>query len=186
MFAVITLAADAAVAVAAEAGQSSGGLPQLNVNDFAPQLIWLAAMFGLLYIIMSKVALPRVGEVLTERRDRIARDLEAAGKLKADTDKALSDYEQALTEARGKASAMAKDTRDLLSAETEAEKAKIEAQLSAKLQDAETRIADTKAKALLSVNDIAADTASAIVGKLLGQEVSAADVKRVLTAAAGK
>lgn len=185
MFAVITAAAAAAEAVAGEvANQSGGGLPQLNTNDFAPQLIWLAVMFTLLYVILSRVALPRVGEVLAERRERITRDLAAAAKLKSETDQALADYEKALAEARAKASGIAKDTRQSLTNETDAERSKIEAQLAAKLQDAEARIAATKTKALASVNEIAADTASAVVGKLIGQDVSAADVKAAIAARA--
>lgn len=189
MFAVIIAAAeavtDAAVGAAVEAApQASGGLPQLNTNDFAPQLIWLAVMFSLLYVILSRVALPRVGEVLAERRDRIARDLDAAAKLKSETDQALANYEKALADARSKASGIAKEKRQALADETEAERIKVEAQLASKMQDAENRIAATKAKALLSVNDIAAETASAVVGKLIGQDVSLADVKAALAAGA--
>lgn len=184
MFAVITAAAAAAETAAAEAAHQSGGLPQLNTHDFAPQLIWLAVMFTLLYVILSRVALPRVGQVLEERKDRIARDLETAAKLKDDTDKALADYEKALADARAKASGIAKETRSALAAETDAERAKVEAQLAEKLQDAEKRIADTKSKALASVNDIAADTAGAVVGKLIGQNVGSDEVKSAITAPA--
>lgn len=185
MFAVISAAAAAAEAAVGEAAHhKSGGLPQLNTHDFAPQLIWLAVMFTLLYFIVSRVALPRVGEVLAERRDRINRDLEAAGKLKSDTDQALADYEKALANARAKASGIAKDTRQSLADETNAERAKVEADLAAKLQAAEKRIADTKTKALTSVNDIAADTASAVINKLIGQNVSLDDVKAAIAARA--
>jgi F-type H+-transporting ATPase subunit b len=180
MFALVTAAAAAATEVAGEVAHQSGGLPQLNANDFAPQPIWLAAMFGLLYFIMSKVALPRVGEVLAQRQDRIARDLETAAQFKAETDKALADYERALADARSNASAIAKDTRDRLSSETEAEKANVEAQLATKLQDAENRIAATKARALTSVGDIAAETTQAIVGKLIGQDIAVDDVRRAI------
>ena len=100
--------------------------------------------------------------------------------------KALADYEKALSDARGKASSIAKETREALGRDTEAEKAKVEAQLSTKLQEAETRIAATKTKALSAVNDIAAETASAVVGRLIGQDVSLADVKKMLTPAAGE
>ncbi len=67
----------------------SAGLPQLNTPDFAPQLFWLAVTFVLLYWIMAKIALPRIGEVIEERKDRIQRDLAAAERLKGETDKAL-------------------------------------------------------------------------------------------------
>jgi F-type H+-transporting ATPase subunit b len=173
----------AAAAAATHEGKS-GGLPQLNPADFAPQLIWLAITFVVLYFILARVALPRIGEVIEERHDRVQRDLDAAERFKKDTDAALAAYERALSEARSKASTLAKDMRDKLAAETDKERTSVEGQLAAKLADAETRIAATKTKALSSVNEIAAETASAVVSKLLGEDVSPAEVKKVLQPAA--
>jgi F-type H+-transporting ATPase subunit b len=174
----------AAAAAATAPEGKSGGLPQLNATDFAPQLIWLAITFVVLYFILARVALPRIGEVIEERRDRVQRDLDAAERFKKETDAALAAYERALAEARAKASSMAKDMRDKLTAETDKERASVEGQLSAKLADAEARIAATKTKALSSVNEIAAETASAVVSKLLGEDVSPAEIKKVLQPAA--
>ena len=171
-------------AAAVETHEKKSGLPQLNPADFSPQLIWLALTFVVLYLILARVALPRIGEVLDERRDRVQRDLDAAERFKTDTDAALAAYEKALSDAHGKASSMAKDMRDKLTAESNRERAQVEGELAAKLTEAEGRIAKTKAKALQSVNDIAAETASAVVGKLLGEEVSPAEVKKVLQPAA--
>ena len=173
----------AAAAATTHEGES-GGLPQLNPADFAPQLIWLAITFVVLYFILARVALPRIGEVIEERRDRVQRDLDAAERFKKDTDAALAAYERALSEARSKASSMAKDMRDKLAAETDKERGSVEGLLAARLADAETRIAATKTKALSSVNEIAAETASAVVSKLLGEDVSPAEVKKVLQPAA--
>jgi F-type H+-transporting ATPase subunit b len=89
-----------------------------------------------------------------------------------------------LSEARQKASAMAKDMRGALAAETDKERAGVESQLAAKLAEAEKRIAATKTKALASVDEIATDTASAVVSKLLGEQVSAAEVRKMLQPAA--
>jgi F-type H+-transporting ATPase subunit b len=184
MLAGMTMLAAAAAEAAHEAAKS--GLPQLNTHTFTPQLFWLALTFGALYFIMSKIALPRIGEVITDRRDRIARDLEAAARLKGDTDKALADYEKSLADARAKASGIAKDTRDALAKETGAEKARVETQIGAKIAQAEARIAETKKKALTAVNDIAGETAAAVVAKLIGQNVDAADVKKALQPQAGE
>lgn len=181
---IAALSALAVVAVAAAHEEKAGGLPQLNPADFSPQLAWLAVTFVLLYLILSRVTLPRIGEVLEERRDRVQRDLDAAERFKGDTDAALAAYEKALSDARQKASSMAKDVRDKLTADTEVERTRIESELHAKLAEAETRISATKAKALASVDEIAAETASAVVGKLLGEEVSPAEVKKVLQPAA--
>ena len=152
----------------------------LDSGTFVPQLVWLALTFGLLYVLLKRFALPRVGEVIEERRDRIQRDFEKAEKLKAETEQALATYEQALAEARTRANAIAKDMRDKLAAEVDKERAAVDAQVARKLADAETRIGQSKAKAMASVGDIAADTASAVVGKLLGKEVTKDEVQRAL------
>jgi len=108
--------------------------------------------------------------VIEERRERIQRDFEKAEKLKAETEQALANYEQALAEARIKANAIAKDVRDALATEVDKERAAVDAQVARKLADAEARIAQSKAKAMAGVGDIAADTASAVVGRLLGRK----------------
>jgi F-type H+-transporting ATPase subunit b len=183
----------AAAAEAAEKVAESGalphesvGLPQLNTHHFAPQLFWLVLTFVTLLFVMWKIALPRVADVLEERRDRIKRDLDAASRLKADTDKALADYEKALADARSNASGIAKETREQLAAETETERHRVDDQIAAKLREADKRIAATKSKATLVIGDIAMETARAVVEKLIGQNVSPDEVKKVLRPVAGE
>lgn len=163
-------------------GAGGGGLPQLHSPDFAPQLFWLALTFALLYWIMAKIALPRIGEVIEERQDRIQRDLAAAERLKGETEKALASYEKALADARANASGIARQTRESLNAEVEKERKTVEDQLAQKLADAEAAIGATKAKALSNVKDIASDAAAAIVGVLSSVPVSKDEIDRALTA----
>lgn len=152
----------------------------LDAGTFVPQLVWLALTFGLLYVLLKRFVLPRVGEVIEERRERIKRDFEKAEKLKTDTEQALANYEQALAEARAKSNAIAKDVRDKLAAEVDKERAAVDAKIALKITEAEKRIAQSKAKAMASVADIAAETASAVVSKLLGKEVSKDEIQRAL------
>jgi F-type H+-transporting ATPase subunit b len=154
--------------------------PPFDPRTFPSQLFWLALSFGALYFLMARIALPRIGEVIEERRDRIQRDLDEAVRLKAATDAALKAYEQSLANARGKAQGLAKETRDKLSAETEAERHRVEAELNAKLAETERRIAATKARALASVDEIAASTASDVVALLTGKAVSDDEVRQAL------
>src|SRR3990172_12154868 len=107
----------------------------LDAGTFVPQLVWLALTFGLLYLLLKRFALPRVGEVIEERRDRIQRDLEKAEKLKAETEQALATYEAALAEARAKGNAIAKTMREELSAEVEKERAAVDARIAQNLAD---------------------------------------------------
>jgi F-type H+-transporting ATPase subunit b len=132
--------------VLAAANAAQGGakvFPPLDPATFVPQLVWLAIAFGLLYLLLSRVALPRVGEVIEERADRIRRDLDQAEKLKAETAAALAAYEQALAEARGKAGGIIKTMRDGLTAEVDKERARVEAQIAQKVAEAEARIEQT-------------------------------------------
>ena len=154
--------------------------PPLDPSTFVPQLFWLALTFGLLYVLLKRFALPRVSEVIEERREHIERDLDKAEKLKAETQLALSLYELALAEARTKASAIAKEMRDELVAEIDSERARVDAQISQKLAEAEARIAQSKARAMASVGEIAADTAGAIVARLIGKKVTKDEVQRAL------
>ena len=154
--------------------------PPLDPGTFASQLLWIALTFGLLYVLLKRFALPKVDAAIEERRRHIERDLKTAEKLKTATQLALSRYDLALTEARANASAIAKDLRDKLAAETEAERARHDALISQKLAEAEQRIAQSKARAVASVHEIAADTAGAIVARLIGTEVSKDELQRVL------
>lgn len=181
MLSVLASAAAKAGEHAKGGAQASGGLPQLNVNDFAPQLIWLAVIFVLLYLLMSKVVLPKVGGVIEERGQRISKDLGEAQRLKTETEKALATYEQAMTEARAKAQKIAQENRDALNAEINKERAAIEARINTQAVEAERRIAEAKARAMGSVSDIAGETARSIVSQLIGQDVTAAEAAQALT-----
>ena len=159
--------------------------PPLNSEDFAPQLIWLVLAFVILYLLLSRVVIPRIAEVIEERKDRIKRDLAAAERLKSETEKALASYEKALGDARANASSIARQTRESLNAEVDKERKAVEDHLARKLADAETSIGDTKAKALASVKDIAGDTVTAIVGTLSNVNATKDDIDRALAAAGG-
>jgi len=143
-------------------------MPQLNPLDWAPQLIWLAITFSILYLLMKWVALPRIGSVIEMRRQHIARDLETAERLRRETQEAIAAYEQALAEAKSRAHAIADEARNKMKDEVAAERAGLERELAAKAAEAEARIHAAKASALKDVNAVAAETASAIVQRLIG------------------
>ncbi len=148
-----------------------GGLPQMDVSTYPSQLFWLTLTFLFLYVMMSRIVLPRIGQVIEERRDRIAADLDRAAELKEQSEAALSEYETALAEARAKAQKLAQETRERLAEEADAEKTALEAELAKKLDAAESKIAETKEKALASIRDVANDTAKAVVSRILGEDV---------------
>ncbi len=161
-------------------------MPQLNINDFAPQLIWLAISFVLLYLIMSRLALPRVGQILEERSSRIAGDLAAAAKLREDTEKAIADYEQALADAKARAQAIARQARDEMTRDIERQRAELDQTIAAQTAAAEKRINAMKEAALSHVGEIATDTAEALIARLLGKTVPRSELRGAVNEALGK
>jgi F-type H+-transporting ATPase subunit b len=148
------------------------GLPQMCTDTYASQIFWLVLTFVFLYVMMSRVTLPKIGRVIEERRDRIADDLGKAEDLRLQSETAIADYEQALADARAKAHVVAQETRDRLSAEADERGAEVEAELNKKLKEAEAQIAATKAKAMTSIREVATDTAAAVVTQILGEDAS--------------
>jgi len=142
--------------------------PPFEKDTFASQLFWLVITFVLLYVVMSKIALPRVGSIIDARRSRIDGDLASANQLKTSADEAMSAYEKSLVEARSRAQTIGNETRDRLNAEAEKSRKALDEQLNAKLAEAEKTIAATKSSAMTNVRSIATDAASAIVARLIG------------------
>jgi F-type H+-transporting ATPase subunit b len=152
------------MATSAHTEHPGGGkppFPPFNKETFASQLVWLAIFFIAIYLLMWKVAIPRIGGILEARRDRIAADLGEAGKLKEQSDAALAAYEKSLAEARNRAQQLANETRD-----------KLEAELAARIARAEETIAATRTAAMANVQGIAVETAAAIVERLIGHAPS--------------
>ncbi|MEI9803760.1 MAG: F0F1 ATP synthase subunit B [Pseudolabrys sp.] len=153
-----------------------GAFPPFNPATFASQLFWLVIAFVLLYVLMAKVALPRVGSIIENRQKRIADDLASAASLKAESDAAIAAYEKALADARARAQAIANETRDKQAVAAEATRKTLEAELNAKMVEAEKTIAATKQAAMANVRGIAADATKAIVERLIGKVPSDKDV----------
>lgn len=130
---------------------------------------------------MSKFALPRVEGILRDRSSKISGDLQDAFTKRAEADQASAEYQKTLTEARASAQALAQQTYARLAAETEAKRKAHEADLAAKLAAAEAQIETTKAKAMANVEEIARDTAAAIVEHITGKP---ADAKAIASAIA--
>src|SRR4249920_1632516 len=144
-------------------GEHKGAFPPFDSHTFTSQLVWLAITFVLLYVIMAKVALPRVGGIIAERQKRIDDDLAQANSFKTQSDSAIAAYEKALADARNRAQSIANDMREKQTAEAESVRKKIEDQFNVKLADAEKAIAATKQAAMANVRGIATDAAKAIV-----------------------
>jgi F-type H+-transporting ATPase subunit b len=151
-----------------EAGGGHKEFPPFQKDTFASQLVSLVIAFVALYLIVSKIALPRVGGVLDARQNAIDGDLAEAQRLKDESDGALKAYESELAAARSRAQAIGAETREKLNAASEAERKTLEDRLATKLADAEKAIASTREAAMSNVRGIATEAAAAIVQRLTG------------------
>ena len=162
----------------APAGKTS--FPPFQSQHFPSQLLWLALTFVLLYALMAKIALPRIGSILSERSKRITDDLAAAQRYKEQSEAANAAYQKALADARSRAQGIANETRQRQAAEAEATNKRLESQLHERLAAAEQSIAAIRAAAMGNVRSIAAETAAAIVERLIGKTPSEQDVAAAL------
>lgn len=166
---------DAAHGAADAAHGASPGMPQLDFSTFPNQIFWLVVALIAIYLILSRVALPRLSAVLAERQGTITNDLAAAEDLKRQAADAEAAYDKALADARAEAQDIAAATRAEIQAELDEAIARADTQISAKATESEGRIAEIRAGAMDAVAEVARDTAGEIVGAL-GGTVSADDI----------
>jgi F-type H+-transporting ATPase subunit b len=160
--------AKGATAHTAADGGHKAPFPPFQKDTFASQLVSLLVAFAALYLIVSRIVLPRVGSLLDARQNAIEGDLAEAQKLRDESDVALKAYESELAAARARAQAISAATREKLSAASEIERKTLEERLSHKLAEAEKTIAATREAAMKNVRGIAAEAAAAIVQQLTG------------------
>jgi F-type H+-transporting ATPase subunit b len=163
------------------ASEHGRGFPPFDSHTFASQLFWLTLTFIALYLLMSRIALPRIGSILEARRQRVADDLAEAQRFKDASDAAIAAHEKALAEARGRAQALANETRAKATAAAEARRKEVDAKLHAHIAEAEKTIAGTRSAAMGNVRSIASEAAGAIVERLTGIAPASEDVAEAVS-----
>ena len=165
-------------------GESSGGqeaaFPPFDPATFTSTIFWLVVTFGALYLIMSRVALPRVKTILKTRSAQIQDDLTAARSMREEALAASKAYDRTLAEARARSQSLAAETRAKVKAEQDAKRLSLEGELGHKLQVAEARIADMKTAAMANVGQIANEAASAIVEHITGKPADPDAIARAI------
>ncbi|MGH7248033.1 MAG: F0F1 ATP synthase subunit B' [Pseudomonadota bacterium] len=156
------------------AGESK--FPPFQTQYYPSQLVWLAVTFVLLYVLMAKLALPRISSIIAERSKRISDNIATARRLKEQSEAARAAYEKALADARSQAQQIANATRERDKAVAEDTNKRLEAELHERLAAAEKSIAATRATAMGNVGAIAAEAAPAIIERLIGKSPDAHEV----------
>jgi F-type H+-transporting ATPase subunit b len=159
------------------ASEHGGGFPPFQKDTFASQLIWITLAFVALYLLMSRVALPRIGSIIEDRRQLIASDFAEAERLKAESDAASAAYEKSLADARGRAQALANETREREAKAAESARKTLDAKLNTQIAEAEKTIAARRMAAMTNVQGIAVGAAAAIVERLIGSAPAGREVE---------
>lgn len=154
-----------------------GGFPPFQTENFAPQIVWLVVIFSVLYLLMSRLALPRVGRIIENRAAKIAADLDASREMQAEAQAAAKANDETLRLRREEAQAIGRDAQQKIAAEAAARRTAAEADAAEKIRAAEARIVAAKNDALANVEQIAVEAAAAIIEKLTGARADDSQLK---------
>jgi F-type H+-transporting ATPase subunit b len=174
--------ASEATEAAGHGGGEAVGMPQLDFSTWPNQIFWLAVTMVIIYLVLSRIALPRIGAVLAERSGTITNDLAAAEELKQKAVAAEKAYNDALATARAEAAKIVAQAKADIQKDLNAATAKADAQIAARAAESEASIAEIRAGAVASVTEVAKDTAKEIVAALGGK----ADAKSVNAAVSAR
>lgn len=173
------------LAETASHGAEAAAFPPFETWHMPSQLFWLAVLFTALYLALSRYILPKMSDTIEKRANRVASDLDEAARLNNQAIEAQKALELRLAQARAKARDTAEKAREKTEAELASETARVDADLAKKLETADARISKLRADAMSNVEQIAVDTADAMVTRL-GVKASPADLKKAVSAALGQ
>jgi len=158
-------------------------MPQLDISAFAPQIIWLIITFLILYVLMSKIALPRIGNILEQRQARIDDNLEMAQNLRKESDVDAESYEKTIEEAQEKARRIIQETANEMSIESSRRQEELGIQLSNELEVAEDRISEAKVATIKKIHELAEGVTSDIMKTLIEEKPSKKELKQAISMA---
>ena len=158
------------------------GLPQLDAHTFAGQLFWLVISLTVLFMVVWRVAAPKIGGVIAARAGRIKGDVDRAAEAKRKSEEALATYERALADARARALKIGDEMRKVSQAEADAKSAAEAQRVAADTAKAEARIADMRKTAMANVAALASDVASEVILRLTGETVAASEISNAVAA----
>jgi F-type H+-transporting ATPase subunit b len=177
------MAEPAATATTEQPAQKGAGFPPFDHNTFPSQIFWLAITFLFLFVVLWRVAGPRIADTIAARRKQINDDIATAQKARGDAETASAAYQTALAGARARARAMAEENRKRVTGEIDHAKAQADAEAGKALAAAEASISQLRGEAKAHVTKAAQDAAAQIVNRLIGDTVSADDAAAAVRAA---
>ena len=158
----------------------SGGMPQLNPEFWISQIFWLTLTFGILYVVLSKLILPKISSNLELRKSQIQENIEAAEKQRESSENKLNEYEEIILKSKLKAKNIFKDARESVIKNINSKKEVLDKQIDEEVKKAEQEIGLLKKNAPGKINKIAIETSSELVKKLIGAEVNNSSISAIV------
>jgi len=159
---------------------AKGGMPQLNTEFWASQIFWLILIFSILYIIIWKIFLPKITDIIENRKSRIIGDLNETQKLKENAEKKLSEYNKIIEDTKKEAKKIIEDNKKKLENDIKSKKQKFNEEIEKELMSVEKEIKSLKKLSISSINKIAAEISSEVIKQLVGTSVNMSNVSAIV------
>ena len=158
----------------------SGGMPQLNPEFWISQIFWLIITFGILFIVLTKVILPKISDNLETRKSQILENIETADKQKEESQKKIDEYEKIILESKLKAKSYFNEAREKILDDINEKRAALEKDLDKEIDEVEKELSDLKNKSGEKINKIAAETSAELIKELIGEEVNSSSIAAIV------
>ena len=158
----------------------SGGMPQLNPEFWISQIFWLIITFGILFIVLTKVILPKISDNLETRKSQILENIETADKQKEESQKKIDEYEKIILDSKLKAKSYFNEAREKILDDINKKKAELEKDLNEEIIELERELTDLKNKSGEKINKIAAETSAELIKELIGEEVNSSSIAAIV------
>ena len=158
----------------------SGGMPQLNPEFWVSQIFWLTLTFGILYIVLSKLILPKISANLESRKSQIQENIEAAEKQRENSETKLKEYDEIILKSKLEAKNIFKDAREKTLKDINLKRETLDKQIDEEIKKAEKEIEILRKSAPEKINKIAIETSSELVKRLIGAEVNNSSVSAIV------
>jgi len=159
---------------------SDEGMPQLNPEFWISQIFWLTLVFGSLYVLLSKLILPKVSNNLEARKSQIAENIEAAEKKREESDQKLKDYDKIIKDAKSEAKNIFNQAREKILRDINIKKESLEKEINEEVKKAEKEILDLKKKSPEKINKIAIETSADLIKQIIGAEVNNSNISAIV------
>jgi len=158
----------------------SGGMPQLNPEFWISQIFWLTITFGILYVVLSKIILPKISANLEIRKSQIVENIEAADKQREASEKKLKDYEKIINDSKIEAKKFFYKAREKILKDINQKKQSLNNELNSEIKKAESEVKELKNKAPEKITKIAIETSKDLIQQLIGIEVNNSSISAIV------